>query len=214
MDISSAEQVAQTFAPLGFALHEVMPQALARAQGMMKVGDMSISQYPTHFAHNVGGAAHRLLCSTDTDEWTLGLSSRKKELHFSRDLWSVRMLHRGAVDIEVPGAGVNKRRRAFYTNALLANQGSAESLLTHHGFLITWTPRFATGEVELELVHTTSPWKYGSAARIDLRMPLAADGESLATLRFDPLVDDDLDGLGLIDGKGIFQQGAFDEDAV
>lgn len=212
MDITSAEQVAQTFAPLGFALNEIMPQALERAQKMMQIGNMPVNKYPTQFAHNVGGAAHSLLCSTDTTEWTLNPEATKKQLHFSRDLWTARMLSRGGLD--VPGAGTNSERRAFYTNSLLADQGSPEALLAHHGFLITWKTRLATGEVELELIHTTSPWKYGSPAHVDLRMPLAADSEGLATLRFAPPVDDDLDGLGLIDGKGMFQQGAFDEDAV
>ncbi|MEQ8838264.1 MAG: hypothetical protein RID07_15765, partial [Lacipirellulaceae bacterium] len=68
-----------------------------------------------------------------------------------------------------------------------------------------------SGDVDLELIHTLSPWRYGQRERVDLRMPLVADEGDLANLKFTPAPDDDLDGLGLVDRKGEYQRGVLDE---
>ncbi|WP_157071588.1 hypothetical protein [Curtobacterium ammoniigenes] len=183
-----------------------MPRGVSLANDMMKLGGLSISTYRTQFAHNIVGCTHSLLGVTDIGDWVLDPKAHKKQLHLSRDLWSARMLA-STYDGLVPTAGSNHARQGFYSNPSVVSKSGQQVLVEQHGFIIVWTLDRQSGDVALELVHTLSPWRYGQAERIDLRMPLVPTEGDLSTLRFVPADDDDLDGLGLIDPRGRFQGG-------
>jgi len=176
---------------------------------MMKLGGLDVATYRTQYAHNIVGCTHNLLGVSDLGDWVLDPKASKKQLHLSRDLWSVRMLS-STYDGMVPTAGPNHARRGFYSNPSVIAKAGREVLIEQHGFIIVWTLDGKTGDVGLELVHTLSPWKYGQAERIDLRMPLVSSEADLSTLKFVPADDDDLEGLGLIDQRGRFQRSARD----
>lgn len=209
MDITVAEQIAQVFAPLGYALHDAMPQAISRANDMMAIGSMEPERYRTHYKHNVVGCTHSLLRTADIGPWQLDPNARKKQLHLSKDLWTVRLLS-STFDNQVPNAGRNRARRGFYSNPQVAGRSTDQALLEQHGFLVKWQIDSQSSEVELELIHTLSPWRYGYREHVDLRMPLVTDETDLSNLKFTPADDDDLDGLGLIDSKGQCQRGVVD----
>jgi len=209
MDTSTAEEIAKTFAPVGAALHSVMPRGVNLATEMMKLGGLDRNVYRTQFAHNIVGCSHNLLGIEDLGDWVLDPKASKKQLHMSRDMWSVRMLSSTYGGL-VPTAGPNAARQGFYTNPSVASRDSEETLLEQHGFIIVWTLNNQTGDIELELVHTLSPWRYGQTERIDFRMPLLSSENDLSGLRFVPADDDDLDGLGLISPSGRFQRGTYD----
>lgn len=209
VDIFAAEQIARDFAPLGFALHDVMPRSMSLANDMMKYGGMDPRQYRSLYLHNIVGCSHSLLKTADIGDWQLNKSSRKKELHLTRELWTTRLLST-TFDKRIPTAGPNKARQVLYSNPQVTNLTGQQALLQQHDFLIVWNVDDETGEVQLELVHTLGPWKYGQRERVDLRMPLASDQGDLSNLKFTPADDDDLDGLGLIDSKGKFQRGVID----
>lgn len=209
MDTSTAEEIARVFAPVGAALHSVMPRGVSLADAMMKTGGLSPGIYRAQYAHNIVGCTHSLLGVADIGDWVLDPKASKKQLHLSRDLWSVRMLS-STYDGMVPTAGPNHARRAFYSNASVMTRPGQQVLVEQHGFIIVWTLDGKTGDVELELVHTLSPWRYGQAEQIDLRMPLLPNESDISTLRFVPSDDDDLEGLGLIDPRGRFQRGTRD----
>jgi hypothetical protein len=209
VDITAAEQIAQDFAPLGFALHDVMPRSISRAKDMMKHGGMDPSQYRSLYVHNIVGCAHSLLRTSDMGDWQLNRASRKKELHLTRELWTTRLLS-STFDQRIPTAGRNNARQAFYSNPGVTELTGTQALLEQHDFLVIWSLDNETGEVELELVHTLSPWTYGQRERVDLRMPLVGDQADLNNLKFTPAEDDDLEGLGLISPKGKYQRGVVD----
>lgn len=209
VDIVAAEQIAQDFAPLGFALHDVMPRSIGMANEMMKHGGMEPSQYRSLYIHNIVGCSHSLLRTSDIGDWQLNRASRKKELHLTRELWTMRLLS-ATFDQGVPTAGRNKARQAFYSNPPVTELTGQQALLEQHDFLVIWNLNDEVGEVELELVHTLGPWRYGQRERVDLRMPLVGDQADLSNLKFTPAADDDLEGLGLIDPKGKYQRGVID----
>lgn len=209
MDTSTAEEIARVFAPVGAALHSVMPRGVSLASDMMKLGGLSTVVYRTQYAHNIVGCTHNLLGTSNIGDWVLDPKASKKQLHLSRDLWSVRLLS-STYDGMVPTAGPNQARQGFYSNPSVVSTPGQQVLIQQHGFIIVWTLDTKSGDLGLELVHTLSPWKYGQAERIDLRMPLLPSEGDLATLRFVPSDDDDLDGLGLIDERGRFQRGTHD----
>lgn len=209
MDTSTAEEIARTFAPIGAALHSVMPRGVSLATDMMSLGGLSRVTYRTQYAHNIVGCTHNLLGTADIGDWVLDPKASKKQLHLSRDLWSVRMLS-STYDGMVPTAGPNQARRAFYSNPSVVLKPGQQVLVEQHGFIVIWKLDDRSGDLGLELVHTLSPWKYGQEERIDLRMPLLQSEDGLSTLRFVPPEDDDLEGLGLIDPRGRFQRGTRD----
>ncbi|GAB3610610.1 hypothetical protein GCM10027414_27360 [Humibacter ginsengiterrae] len=209
MDTSTAEEIARVFAPVGSALHSVMPRGVSLANDMMKLGGLSTVVYRTQYAHNIVGCTHNLLGTSNIGDWVLDPKASKKQLHLSRDLWSVRMLS-STYDGLVPTAGPNQARRGFYSNPSVISRPGQQVLVEQHGFIIVWTLDSKSGDIVLELVHTLSPWKYGQAEQIDLRMPLLPSESDLSTLRFVPSDDDDLEGLGLIDQRGRFQRGTRD----
>lgn len=209
MDTSTAEEIARVFAPVGAALHSVMPRGVSLANNMMKLADLSPITYRTQYVHNIVGCTHNLLGIADIGDWVLDTKANKKQLHLSRNLWSVRMLATTYGGL-VPTAGTNQARRGFYSNPSVVSKPGQQVLVEQHGFIIAWTLDAKSGDVGLELVHTLSPWRYGQAEQIDLRMPLLASESDLSTLRFVPSDDDSLDGLGLIDQRGRFQRGTHD----
>lgn len=209
MDIIAAEQIAQDFAPLGFALHDVMPRSLRLANDMMKHGGMDPRQYRSLYIHNIVGCSHSLLKTSDIGDWQINKGSRKKELHLTRELWTTRLLST-TFDKRIPTAGRNKARQAYYSNPQVTELTGQQVLVQQHDFLVVWNIDSETGEVELELIHTLGPWKYGQRERVDLRMPLASDQTDLSNLKFSPTEDDDLEGLGLVDPKGKYQRGVID----
>lgn len=209
MDTSAPGQIAQVFAPLGYALHDAMPQAISRANQMMELGHMEPEHYRTVHKHNVVGCTHSLLRTADIGDWKLSSNARKKQLHLSRGLWSVRLLA-NTFDNMIPTAGSNQARQGYFTNTTVTDRTGAEALLQRHDFLIVWGGKWQSGEVALELIHTLSPWRFGQRERVDLRMPLVADETDLTNLKFTPAEDDDLDGLGLIDRRGRYQRGVID----
>ncbi|WP_139283315.1 hypothetical protein [Raineyella antarctica] len=206
MDTSTAEEIARVFAPVGAALHSVMPRGVSLANDMMGLSGLSPVTYRTLYVHNVVGCTHNLLGLADIGDWVLDPKASKKQLHLSRGPWSVRMLST-TYEGMVPTAGPNQARRAFYSNPSVVSRPGQQALVEQHGFIIAWTLDDASGDIELELVHTLSPWKHGHAEQIDLRMPLLPSEGDLSTLRFVPSDDDDLEGLGLIDPRGRFQRG-------
>ena len=209
VDTSTAEEITRVFAPVGAALHSMMPKGVSRANDMMKLGDMSTVTYRTQYMHNIVGCTHSLLGIADIGDWVLDPKASKKQLHLSRDLWSARLLATTSEGL-VPIAGPNQARQAFYSNPSVVSLAGQQALLDEHGFIIAWTLDEKTGEIEFELVHTLAPWKRGRAEQIDLRMPLLPSEGDLSSLRFVPSDDDDLDGLGLIDPYGRFQRGTRD----
>lgn len=209
MDTSAAEQIAQDFAPLGFALHDAMPRAVSLANDMMKLGGLEVADYRTTYVHNIVACTHSVLRASEIGDWQLDPNARKKQLHLTRGLWNTRLLA-STYDDRIPTAGRNKARQAYYTNPQVVNQPAQQALLEQHDFLVVWTFNAETCEVELELVHTVGPWKYGQGERVDFRMTLAADATDLSNLKFTPAEDDDLEGLGLIDPKGQYQRGVID----
>lgn len=208
MDINAAERIAREFGPLGFELHQVMPRSLSLATDMMKLGKMDPNQYRSIFLHTIVGCAHSQLRHADLGEWELNKKSRKKELHLTNGLWTTRLLA-ATYDNRVPMAGRNQARRAFYTNAPVIDLSGQQAFLQQQDFLIVWTINAETGEIDLELVHTLGPWRWGQREYVDLRMPLPSDQADLDNLKFSqPDDDDDLDGLlGLVDPRKAFQRG-------
>ena len=206
MDTSTAEQIAQVFQPVGTALHAFMPKGVSLAADMMKAGGLDRQAYRTQYMHNIVACTHNLLTTAELGDWVLDPRANKKQLHISRDLWTARMLSVAFGGL-IPLAGPNTARQGFYSNSPVVSPQGQQVFHDQHGFLIVWKLDDRSGEIELELVHTLTPWKMGRTEQIDLRMPLLPGEADLATLRFVPSNDDDLDGLGLIDPRGRFQRG-------
>ncbi|WP_147305992.1 hypothetical protein [Subtercola boreus] len=206
MDTSGAADIAKTFQPVGTALHAFMPKGVSLAADMMRAGGLDRQIYRTQYVHNIVACTHSLLTTAELGDWVLDPRASKKQLHLSRDLWTVRMLS-VTFDGTVPLAGTNGARQGFYSNQPVLLAPGQQVFHEQHGFLIVWNLDRQSGEIGLELVHTLMPWKMGQAEQIDLRMPLLPGEADLATLRFVPSNDDDLDGLGLIDARGRFQRG-------
>ena len=173
---------------------------------MMKAGGLDQRVYRTQYVHNIVACTHNLMSTAELGDWVLDPRANKKQLHLSKDLWTVRMLS-VTFDGAVPLAGPNSARQGFYSNLPVVSPLGQQSFGEQHGFLIVWNLDGHSGEIGLELVHTLTPWKMGQAEQIDLRMPLLPGEADLATLRFVPSNDDDLDGLGLINSRGRFQRG-------
>lgn len=209
MDTSTAEEIARIFAPIGYFLHEAMPTAVGKTDEAMKHLGMPSASYPSQYIHNIVGCTHSLMAAADIGDWVLDPNARKKQLHLSRDLWSVRLLA-STFDRRVPAAGRNQARQGHYLNSSVTTQTVGAALLQQHGFLIIWRLDSTTGELVLDLVHTLSTWKWGQAERVDLRMPLVADEAGLSDLKFSPAEDDNLEDLGIIDQRGTYQRGAID----
>lgn len=209
MDTSTAEEIARVFAPVGYALHEAMPTAVGRADEAMKHLGMTPTSYPSQYIHNIVGCTHSLMAAADIGTWVLDNNARKKQLHLSRDLWSVRLLA-STFDQRVPAAGRNQARQGHYLNPSVTTQTADAALLQQHGFLVIWRIDSMSGELVLELVHTLSTWRWGQAERVDLRMPLVADEADLNNLKFSPAAEDDLEDLGIVDQRGTYQRGAID----
>jgi hypothetical protein len=210
MDTLAAAEIAQTFQPIGTALHAFMPKGVSLAAEMMKAGGLDRQVYRTQYMHNIVACTHSLLSTAELGDWILDPRANKKQLHLSRDLWTVRMLS-ATYDGAVPLAGPNGARQGFYSNLPVLTPHGQQAFDEQHGFLIVWNLDGPSGEIGLELVHTLVPWKIGQIEQIDLRMPLLAGEADLANLRFVPSNDDDLDGLGLIDSRGRFQRGVRDD---
>lgn len=206
MDTAAAAAIARTFQPVGTALHAFMPKGVSLAADMMKAGGLDRQIYRSQYMHNIVACTHSLLTTAELGDWVLDPQANKKQLHLSRDLWTVRMLS-VTFDGAVPVAGPNGARQGFYSNLPVVSPHGQQVFHEQHGFLIVWNLDGHSGEIGLELVHTLIPWKMGQTEQIDLRMPLLAGEADLATLRFVPSNDDDLDGLGLIDPRGRFQRG-------
>jgi hypothetical protein len=206
MDTVTAAEIAQKFQPVGTALHAFMPKGVSLAADMMKAGGLDRQLYRSQYMHNVVACTHRLLTTAELGDWVLDPKASKKQLHLSRDLWTARMLS-VAYDGSVPLAGPNNARQVFYSNRPVVTPQGQQVFDEQHGFLIVWNIDSRVDEIGLELVHTLMPWKKGQTEQIDLRMPLLPGEADLATLRFVPANDDDLDGLGLIDSYGHFQHG-------
>lgn len=210
MDTLTATEIAQAFQPVGTALHAFMPKGVSLAADMMKVGGLDRQTYRTQYMHNIVACTHNLLTTAELGDWVLDPKASKKQLHLSRDLWTARMLS-VAYDGSVPLAGPNGARQVFYSNLPVVSPQGQQAFHQQHGFLIVWNMDGRSSEIGLELVHTLMPWKKGQTEQIDLRMPLLPGEADLATLRFVPSSDDDLDGLGLIDPYGRFQRVARDD---
>jgi hypothetical protein len=206
MDTSAAAEIAQTFQPVGTALHAFMPRGVSLAADMMKAGGLDRQIYRTQYMHNIVACTHSLLTTAELGDWILDPRANKKQLHLSRALWTVRMLS-VTLDGAIPLAGPNGARQGFYSNLPVVSPQGQQAFHEKHGFLIAWNLDRHSGEIGLELVHTLTPWKMGQTEQIDLRMPLLPGEADLATLRFVPTNDDNLDGLGLIDSRGHFQRG-------
>lgn len=209
MDTTSAEEIARLFAPLGYALHDLMPKAISQTGEAMSYLGMAPNSYRSQYVHNIVGCTHSLLAAADIGDWVLDTNARKKQLHLSRDLWNVRMLAT-TFDSRVPAAGRNAARKGHYINESVTTQTTEQALLQQHGFLVVWEINKQSGDLDLELVHTLSTWRYGQAERVDLRMPLVADETTLKNLKFSPAEEDNLDDLGLVDKRGTYQRGAID----
>lgn len=148
MDTAAAAEIARTFQPVGTALHDFMPKGVSLAADMMKVGGLDRQIYRSQYRHNIVACTHNLLTTAELGDWVLDPRANKKQLHLSRDLWTVRMLSVTS-DGAVPVAGPNGARQGFYSNFPVASPHGQQIFHEQHGFLIVWNLDEHLGEIGL-----------------------------------------------------------------
>jgi hypothetical protein len=103
---------------------------------------------------------------------------------------------------EIPAAGMNRARRAYYSNQALAEISDPNFMPTHN-FLLTWEESpDREGPFILTLVRPISTGSMRSRVKADLYLPLPRELTAFERLRFDPADDDEMLELDIDENDG------------
>jgi hypothetical protein len=209
VDTPGVEFIKVQLAPLCDDLHDLFEDASARAARIREQNGMTAAVYNSLGADLTRGLAHRAIEATGgLGQWTLtGDHSRRGQLMIRRGMVRLRFLHDSAG--EVPAAGSNAARQAYYRNTPLEPDsmfGVADSNL-----IAVWrVVDEETGEVGFRVVRTLDPGARRAphgVASLDLDFSLPRSAPALAGLEFSPADDDELhidfgdeEGTGHADG--------------
>lgn len=209
MDTPGVEYIKAHLAPLCDALYDVFEDASARAVRIREQSGLTAAVYNSLGADLTRGLAHRAIdAAGGLGAWELaGDHSRRGQLMLRRDMVRLRFLHDSAG--EVPAAGTNAARRAYYRNTPLVPDsmfGVADSNL-----IAVWrVVDDETGEVGFRVVRTLDPGARRAphgVTNLDLDFSLPRTAPALAGLEFSPADDDELhidfgheEGTGDADG--------------
>ncbi|MCC4250193.1 MULTISPECIES: hypothetical protein [Microbacterium] len=150
--------------------------------------------------HLTRAVARARLDEAKLSGWTLNATqTRNSAIQLCHDDLVLRFLHSTSA---VPAPGRNFARRAWYTNSALVEN---EVLFAEpERLLMMWGADFATGTVNLHLVHTVAPWDFGKRARIDMFVPVDSV-EDFESAVFDSQDEEDLESPSreeAVEGEG------------
>ncbi|MFG2063850.1 hypothetical protein ACGFIK_20800 [Micromonospora sp. NPDC048871] len=137
--------------------------------------------------HTIRAFAHLRLRQVKIDSWSVaGNHSRNGELWLTDGDYRARLLHT-VRDADVPAAGSNAARQAYYRNVPLFTL--AQQRLTgppDDRLLFVWRIDLKTGVPAFRVVRPIGNWKWGDHAQTDIDFILPETAEDLAALEFEP----------------------------
>ncbi|MFD2077857.1 hypothetical protein SAMN05421678_10825 [Actinopolymorpha cephalotaxi] len=197
METLDPDRVVEQFAPVVEPLHRSVVAGVREASRTLGRLRLLGAQYAYLHSHLARAIAHEAFAhEPEHGRWRLvGYHGQNGAFWLSDDRWTARVLH-STSEKDVPSAGPNGARQAFYTNQHLFRM-EADALVERHDFLVLWRRHLRTEEVLLRLVHTLEPWPHGTKPRIDLSMPLLPDVDEFRGLVFVPREDPDAGSITL-----------------
>lgn len=142
--------------------------------------------------HSIRGLVYQELGKIELPEhWSLGGEHRKNgavHLVYGSGEMVIRAVHK--LFGEAPPAGTNRARRAFYTNAAIAELSDEANLPTQR-LLATWSDDKPDDPFDIDVVRPTDPGTYFSGVRADVAFPLLRRRTAFEDLHFDTLDDDE-----------------------
>ncbi len=209
VDTPGVEFIKAHLAPLCDDLHDLFEDAGARAARFRQQSGLTAAVYNSLGADLTRGLAHRAIDDAGgLGPWELtGDHSRRGQLMLRRDMVRLRFLHDSAG--EVPAAGSNAARQAYYRNTPLLPDsmfGVEDSNL-----IAVWRILDdETGEVGFRVVRTLDPGARRAphgVTNLDLDFSLPRTAPALVGLEFSPVDDLELhinfgdeEGTGDADG--------------
>ncbi|WP_043255455.1 hypothetical protein [Streptomyces sp. Tu6071] len=202
MDNSGVERIKQAMTDLCEPLYDCFARA-----GVAKihfcpdeserdhVPDFSGRDYRWLRTHYVRAHVHHELSKRNVDPWRLsGNHRRNGELWLTDGELRARVLHGPSGDI--PAAGRNLARRAFYRNVPLDPRqmrfGLQEPIFgpMNDRLLILWDLDAANREPTLRVVRPIGPSLYGRSVPVDVDFVLPTTAEELGSMEFFPSDED------------------------
>ncbi|GGM10338.1 hypothetical protein GCM10012279_30450 [Micromonospora yangpuensis] len=180
------ERIREALGPLCEPLHDVFTWADQQRKKALPELD-GLPEYRWHATHTIRAFAHLRLRQIKIDSWNLaGNHSRNGELWLTDGDYRARLLHT-IRDADVPAAGSNAARQAYYRNVPLFTL--AQQRLTgppDDRLLFVWRIDLKTGVPAFRVVRPIGNWKWGDHAETDIDFILPETAEDLAVLEFEP----------------------------
>ncbi|WBB73490.1 hypothetical protein O7602_28120 [Micromonospora sp. WMMD1128] len=180
------ERIRAALTSLCEPLHDVFTWADQRRRAALPEFD-EVAQYGWYATHSVRAFAHLRLGGLHISPWGLaGNHARNGELWLTDGDYRVRLLH-AVRDSDVPPAGSNAARQAYYRNPPLFTMlqqrlfGPPDDRL-----LFVWRIDPKTGVPTFRVVRPIGNWKWGDRAKTDIDFILPETAEDLAALEFEP----------------------------
>jgi hypothetical protein len=181
------ERVRSALLPLCEPLHDVFTWADQKRRRQLPelVEDQD---YGWHATHTIRAFAHLRLTGMDLHPWGLaGNHARNGELWLTDGDYRTRLLH-AVRDSDVPPAGANTGRQAYYRNKPLFEVSPQARLIgpPDDRLLFVWRIDPKTGVPVFRVVRPIGNWKWGDHAQTDIDFVLPETAEDLAALEFEP----------------------------
>jgi hypothetical protein len=180
------ERIRAALSPLCEPLHDVFTWADQQRRAALPEFD-GMPQYRWYGTHTVRAFAHLRLSAINTCPWGLaGNHARNGELWLTDGDYRARLLH-AVRDADVPPAGSNTARQAYYRNTPLFTLPQQRLVgPPDDRLLFVWRIDPKTGVPAFRVVRPIGNWKWGDHAETDIDFILPETAEDLAALEFEP----------------------------